>query len=197
MKAGQHVSADPGDFVHDTEHDRGGEVAQSGRWWPYSWWDGHWLKRTRCGEWRDKDGAREVCHRRHGHAGEHAHYRPAIERARTVAVPDDLLYPSDVDGSKRGRRRHERQRVAGDYRAYLEARYDDAEQDARGNLVSAAGRARGIKARQFFSGRRVSLRYASDELKDWFAANGRNLTASDYRRQAVGGGVYEHVGVPV
>lgn len=195
MKAGTRVGQ-PDDYIYDEDTDRGGLVAQSGRWWPDSWWDGHWLKRTRCGEWRDKDGSGEVCHRRHAHGGEHAYYRPAIDRARKTAIPEQLLYGSGAT-TRRARRRTERERTAVDYRAYLEARYDDAEQDTAGNMVSKAGRARGITARQFFTGRRVSLRYASDELRDWFADNGRNLTASDYRRQAIGGGVYERIGVPV
>lgn len=194
MKAGQHVGGEAGDYVHDWDRDRGGFVAESGRWWPASWWDGHWLERTRCGEWREAGGSAEVCHRRHSHDGEHTYSRSSLERAKAAAVPDHLLYPTQ-SGSRQARRRSDRERSSADFKAYLEARYDDAEQDTRGNLVSAAGKKRGITARQFFNGRRrASLRYASDELRDWFEANGRNLTASDYREQAAGGGPYAHLG---
>lgn len=76
----------------------------------------------------------------------------------------------------------DRVRIARDYRLYLEARYSAAETACVGILVNADGAARGISPRRnWFSGRNGSLKYASDELRDWFAANGPTMTATAFR----------------
>lgn len=109
----------------------------------------------------------------------------ALERARAAAVPDSILFGSSSSATPRSRVR-QRIRVARgvDYGAYLESRYNAAEAATRGNLVSAQGRRQGISANQFFTGKPRSLKYASEELKDWFRANGANLTAARFKSQA-------------
>jgi hypothetical protein len=185
------------DFEVDGD-DHEGSVAKTGRWFSEAWWDGHWLARTRCGEWRGKGESLEACHRGKGHGGEHAFSSPALERAKAAAVPDSALYGG---GAKPHRRKQlETSRLAGDYRAYLEARHSDAEAATNGQLVTAAGRARGVGGGHWFSGRHRSTRYATEELRDWLRENGATLTASEFRAQARGAGgrrpVYDNAGVP-
>jgi hypothetical protein len=107
----------------------------------------------------------------------------ALERARAAAVSNSILFPSS-GGRATSVRRSVRAARGTDYRAYLDSRYNAAEAATRGNLVSAQGRRLGISGNQFFTGQPRSMRYASPELKDWFRANGSNLTASRYRSQA-------------
>lgn len=82
----------------------------------------------------------------------------------------------------RPRRIPDRVRVAREYQAYLEARYGEAEEATRGVLVNADGERRGISPRStWFSGRNGTLRYASEELADYFEAYGRPLTRAEWR----------------
>ena len=71
-----------------------------------------------------------------------------------------------------------------DFKAYTEARHNAAESATRGNLVNAAGRRQGITGKQWFTGKNVSTKYASDELKDWLKSNGKTMSPSEYRSQA-------------
>lgn len=68
----------------------------------------------------------------------------------------------------------------------LEGRYEMAEAFTRGHLLSPVGKAQGIDARTLFTGpsNRVAA-YASEELQEFFAANGR-MTRGDYRRAMAG-----------
>lgn len=120
--------------------------------------------------------------------------------------PDDDPWPTDVTAADPGdpwpfqdapasllavrvpvgsvRRRTRSQRLAVEYRAYLEARHGAAEAATRGNMVSRGGLARGINGRRaWFSGRHASMRYATQELREWFEVNGPCLTATEWRRQ--------------
>jgi hypothetical protein len=179
-KAGHWLGRDRADDYEVDGDDHEGSVAKTGRWFSEAWWDGHWLARTRCGTWRARGAGVEACHRGRGHAGEHAYSPATIERARAAAVPDSVLYGSGTESSRK-RRRHPAAGSAVDHRAYLEARLDDAERATKGNLLSAEGKRRGVDARRWFKGGQPpSLRYASDELRDWFEAHGRNLTASEF-----------------
>lgn len=69
-----------------------------------------------------------------------------------------------------------------DFEHVIEAAYDRAERDTAGNLLNARGRHRGIDPRSLFYGPAVRVRaYASDELVEWFARNGR-ITFAEYER---------------
>lgn len=197
-KAGHWFGKEQADAYEIDPDEHGGVVAKSGRWFSESWWDGHWLSRTRCGQWREAGASAEVCHRGKGHDGEHTYSAPSLTRAKAAAVPDSLLYGEGGPGKRRQVR--DRSRVATDYRAYLEARMDDAERDTRGNLVTPAGRARGIDGRHWFRGRKVSTQYATEELRDWLRDNGATLSASEFHAQSAGAGgrrpTYDDAGVP-
>lgn len=141
-----------------------------------------------------RDDCQCKCH------GEH-HQGQGIPAGAEVTGKAPSMLPSFFCGLRR--RKRERDRQAGEYRAYLEARHSDAEDATRGNLVSAAGRRRGVTGRAFFtSGRKPPMSYASDELRDWLEANGANLTATEYREQATDYGdeddesAYGHLGYP-
>lgn len=131
------------------------------------------------------------CHAEH-------HQGKGIPAGADVSGKAPRLLPSFFSG----RRRRERQRQASEYGAYLESRLSDAEAETRGNLVTEEGERRGITGRSFFtSGKLPPMRYASDELRDWFASNGPILTASEYREQATDTrdedeGAYGHLGYP-
>ena len=68
--------------------------------------------------------------------------------------------------------------------AYLEAAYSAAEAATRGHLVTPAGWRRGVRPRQWFGGTARSLRFASEELRQWFAVQGRPLSLAEWRAQA-------------
>lgn len=75
------------------------------------------------------------------------------------------------------------QAVRRQYDAAVAGWFVQAETECRGHLLSPAGRSAGIDPRSLWSGAgwRVE-RFASEELRDWFAANGR-VTVADWREQ--------------
>lgn len=161
---------EPGDRIDS------GRVASTGRWFSDRWWSGHHFSRNACGQFGDPGTA---CRRRSGHRGRHAF----------VTIPkDSTLFPGNRAKTRSAatspRRTSQREQTARDYRAYLEARHNAAERATSNHLVSPAGRAKGVKPSKWFTGRAgVSRRGMSDELADWFRANGPNLTATEYRLQ--------------
>lgn len=72
-----------------------------------------------------------------------------------------------------------------DYRRYVETRRNAAEAATNGFMVTPEGRRRGISADQWFTGRRVSDRYATLEMRDWLKANGPTLSATAFYAQSV------------
>lgn len=107
----------------------------------------------------------------------------ALERARASAVPDSILFGGSTPRSGGPLRRAvsaARSRRT-DYQAYLEQRHNAAEAATRGNLVSREGRARGVSADSFFTGKPRTLRFATPELREWFQSHGTNLTPQQYR----------------
>lgn len=72
------------------------------------------------------------------------------------------------------------------YDSYVFQAYLDAETACRGNLLSREGLRKGIDPESLFSGpaSRASL-YASEELRDWWATNGR-VTYSEWKYQWFG-----------
>jgi hypothetical protein len=154
-----------------------GRVAGSSRWWSDKWWSGHHFSRNACGQFGEPGTA---CRRRHGHKGRHAF----------IALPaDSSLFPGNraktrAQAGAGGRKLSEREQVARDYRAYLESRHNAAEAATRGVLLSPQGKTRNVAPGKWFTGRAgVSRKGMSEELADWFRANGPNLTASQFRLQ--------------
>lgn len=81
-------------------------------------------------------------------------------------------------------RARERYRMCrGDYDLVILAMYERAEDDTRGALLNERGREAGIEPMSLFMGPRVRVdAYASEELREWFDANGR-VTFDDFERQ--------------
>ena len=142
------------------------------RWHSFDWWYGHWDERDRCGAYRPDGSPESVCWKDRAHRGGH----------RFRKAPASLL----VREAQRNRTVKSRNAAVSrmDYRTYLEARHDQAERATRGVMLSAAGRRKGIKpARTWFAGAgATSSPYMSEELRDWFEAHGRNLSATEYRQ---------------
>ena len=99
-----------------------------------------------------------------------------------MSLDNPLLRPRTPVGV---RKTTSNERTAGEYRAYTHGRYTAAEHATRGNLMSPAGRKAGIDPGQWFTGRQVSTKYASEELKDWLKAHGPTLSLSEYRAQSI------------
>jgi len=138
----------------------GGKVAKTERWWSFRWWRGHHFTRGAGGKFAGAGGS---------------DFRKA---------PASLLRGRKPAG-ERPARDTSRQAVARDYRAYLEGRRNKADAATNGHMLTSRAKARGVSPQKWFNGRAgVSMRDASDELRDWFRANGPNLTSSQYRLQA-------------
>jgi hypothetical protein len=72
------------------------------------------------------------------------------------------------------------------YAEYVWSQYLAAEDELRGVLLNARGRAAGIDPSALFSGpARTAYAYASDELAEWWAANGR-LTQAEFVEASTG-----------
>lgn len=66
---------------------------------------------------------------------------------------------------------------------YRESAYERATDATNGVLLNREGRAAGIDSWSLFSGPRArAYRYASDELREWWALNGR-LTVTEFVAQ--------------
>jgi hypothetical protein len=73
-----------------------------------------------------------------------------------------------------------------EYDTHLYTSYLQAENECRGVLLSRAGQTQNIDPEPLFSGRADRVRkYASEELKTWFARNGR-ITYSEWKFQWFG-----------
>lgn len=72
------------------------------------------------------------------------------------------------------------------YDEWVEVQFIAAERYARGMLVNAEGRLRGIDGRSLLSGPTArAMKYASDELKTWWEKHPR-MTLTEFRAQALG-----------
>jgi hypothetical protein len=60
-----------------------------------------------------------------------------------------------------------------EYETFVEVQYVQAEQELNGVLLSAEGKAAGINPRDLFTRKRRSLKYASEELQEWFSRHER------------------------
>lgn len=128
-------------------------------------------------EWRDaRDAERD------------AELAAAQEAARAELETNHLAPATDFDPitnpARRGRfRQTVEQRVRQEYDCYTHSMFLRAEDDCRGNLCNAEGRAKKIDPLTLFSGNPLrAKRYASEELIAWWRANGR-LSYAAFRGQ--------------
>lgn len=84
----------------------------------------------------------------------------------------------DLTPSQRKSASRERERA--DYECYIDSQWIRAENDLNGVLLTPRARFEGIDARDLFTRRLRSLKHASPELQEWFAANGR-LSFDEWR----------------
>lgn len=88
-----------------------------------------------------------------------------------------------VDAERRPGERRE-QTLRRMYAEHVAMSYVQAEGATRGNVLTPAGRAKGIDPMSLWSGRAASARkYASDELKQHWESTGGRLTWTQYRAQ--------------
>jgi hypothetical protein len=74
-----------------------------------------------------------------------------------------------------------------DYESYLEYTYNTALDGTGGVLVNSQGRALGIDGLDLFSGHKAyAMKYASEELLDWWKLNPR-LTQAEYEARWITG----------
>lgn len=81
------------------------------------------------------------------------------------------------------RERERREAIRAEYAIVQHAAYLAADAECRGNLVSKAGQAKVTDEHALWTGREsVARKYASEELCEWWDANGR-LTIGEFTRQ--------------
>jgi hypothetical protein len=74
------------------------------------------------------------------------------------------------------------------YSEFVHVQWLDAEDATAGNLLSKAGRTKGITPTSLWSGQAArAAKYASDELKSWWEEHGGRRTYAQFRAQYVGG----------
>lgn len=173
---GKRTNKPAGTVVGEDGQDREGIISQSGRFFSLDWWygssrgPGHFMERDGEGKFGDEAGRR----RRSIWGGQ----RSGELGRRKVSAAD--------------RKRQEQH----DYAVYLHERFQAAERATNGNMLTKAGKARGINPRDFFdvdARRRPGMKWASDELKAWMGdgsaaagtkgARGGILSATKYRQQ--------------
>lgn len=140
---GKRTKAAPGSEHGTDSQGRYGQVSRTHRWFSYDWWFGHHFDREPDGTWKDDGGPKRQ-------AGWETTYKPR-SKPQTAA--------------------QRRQTAQRDYADYLHERYLAAEKATRGNMVTAAGKAKGYGGADFFDAdarRRPGARWMSDELRAWF-----------------------------
>lgn len=101
------------------------------------------------------------------------------ERARAQVLHE--MDRRDAGERARGQRSHAKFSRQLEQAEAVEASYVAAEAETRGNMVNKKGRARGISPRTLITGRAEDFeRYASDELKEYYATRHRP-TAGSFR----------------
>lgn len=157
--------------------------AKTGRWFSWSWWQGHNDTTDGCGQWAPDDRAGKPCRNR-GVGSAWRDHQSAARRRRA-----DKLAGKATKTKRRGAGRvAARARIRADFDDYLEARYLEAENATRGNLVTNAAARRGMTGREWFrAGRRPGRASMSDELREWFDRGGGRavLTFEQYRAQQI------------
>ncbi|MER7697031.1 phage minor capsid protein [Streptomyces sp. NPDC096095] len=110
--------------------------------------------------------------------------------ARDAKFADDLAAAVAAAERRTGdaepRERMTRAKAREMYAEYVYRQYLDAEDACRGYLLSKQAQTDGVDPMSLFSGpARIAHARASDELKEWWAANGR-LTQAEFIEQATG-----------
>lgn len=137
-----------------------GGRGQSGLWHSPRWWRFHHAVTDECGAYSDWEHA-EACHNGAGRQKRAGWVVNTVERRRSKRTPAAAAQRADFD-------------------AYLDERYNAASAATNGVMLSARGKARGVDSRRFFTASRVDQGAASDELRDWFRANGPVMTAKEH-----------------
>jgi hypothetical protein len=124
-------------------------------------------------EWRE-----EVAAARDAEIAEHearqAQQRAEREQAWSAAVEAEDASPLTNPARRPARRLSPEQACREEYDAHLRDSYVLAENDCRGVLLNRSGTASGIDPASLFCGPASRVRkYASEELRTWFARNGR------------------------
>lgn len=133
-------------------------------------------------EWRE-----QVAADRDAEIAAHEHQqRVERDRAWQVAVEQADASPLTNPARRPARRLSPDQACREEYDSFLHTTYVTAETDCRGVLVNREGLAAGIDPSSLFSGPASRVRkYASEELRSWFARHGR-ITYGEWKYQWFG-----------
>lgn len=121
-------------------------------------------------EWRE-----QVRAERDAEIAEHEQQRRAErERAWVNALDSEDASPLTNPARRPARRLSAEQSCREEYESFVQGSYVSAENDCRGVLLNRDGLAAGIDPSSLFSGPASRVRkYASEELRTWFARQGR------------------------
>jgi hypothetical protein len=101
--------------------------------------------------------------------------RAERERAWSVAVDAEDASPLTNPARRPARRLSPEQACREEYDSFVHGSYVSAENDCRGAMLNRDGKAAGIDPSSLFCGPASRVRkYGSEELRTWFARNGRS-----------------------
>jgi hypothetical protein len=132
--------------------------------------------------WRE-----QVAAQRDAEIAAHEHQQRAErDRAWQVAVGQEDASPLTNPARRPVRRLSAEQGCREEYDSFVHGSYISAETDCRGVLLNRSGLSAGIDPSSLFSGPASRVRkYASEELRSWFARHGR-ITYSEWKYQWFG-----------
>jgi hypothetical protein len=112
--------------------------------------------------------------------------REQRERAWSAALDEQDASPLTNPASRRTRRPSPERACREEYDSFLHTSYTSAEDECRGVMLNRDGLAAGIHPASLFSGPASRVRkYASEELRSWFARTGR-ITYGEWKYQWFG-----------
>lgn len=133
-------------------------------------------------EWRDQVRAERDAEI----AAHEQQHRAERERAWATAVEREDASPLTNPTRRQARRLSAEQSCREEYESFVQSSYVSAENDCRGVLLNRDGLAAGIDPSSLFSGPASRVRkYASEELRTWFARRGR-ITYGEWKYQWLG-----------
>ncbi|MEU0078522.1 hypothetical protein ABZY58_11550 [Micromonospora tulbaghiae] len=110
----------------------------------------------------------------------------ACDRAQTreaAEAADAAQADAEAAAARTPRRPSRAQTLRREYAEMVGVWFEQAETDCRGHMLTPAGEAAGIDPRSLWSGPSARVeKYASEELREWFATHGR-VTAGQWREQ--------------